>query len=150
MTAKLRLSAEDRAWIEARLRHRLSDALVQMARELGMNPRKLSKLDNHRQQPWKAPLPEFIASLYFRRFGRTRPLDARSVEERARHAQEKKAASKRRRAQRKAEAARGAPLAHAEEQPSLSGVPLDHTTEVSGGVTPEQAPAADPSLRGER
>ena len=31
-----------------------------MARELGMNPKKLDKLDNHRQEPWKALLPQFM------------------------------------------------------------------------------------------
>jgi hypothetical protein len=30
-------------------------------------------LDNHRQEPWKAPLPQFIEHLYFKRFGRERP-----------------------------------------------------------------------------
>jgi hypothetical protein len=44
-----------------------------MARELGMNPRKLGKLDNHKQEPWKAPLPQFIEHLYLKRFGRERP-----------------------------------------------------------------------------
>lgn len=34
-------------WIDARRRHKLSHAQVQMARELGMNPAKLGKLDNH-------------------------------------------------------------------------------------------------------
>jgi hypothetical protein len=34
-----------------------------MARELGMNPKKLGKLDNHDQEPWKLPLPEFIRKL---------------------------------------------------------------------------------------
>jgi hypothetical protein len=48
-------------WFEARKRFRLSHAEVQMARELGMNPKKLGKLNNHRQEPWKAPLNEFIA-----------------------------------------------------------------------------------------
>jgi hypothetical protein len=43
---------------------------VQMARELGLNPRKLGKIDNHRQEPWKAPLPQFIEHLYLKRFGR--------------------------------------------------------------------------------
>ena len=43
-------------WIDARKRHRLSPAQVQMARELGMNPKKLAKLDNHDQEPWKTPL----------------------------------------------------------------------------------------------
>jgi hypothetical protein len=35
------------AWIEARGRHHLSHAHVQMARELGMNPKKLGSIDNH-------------------------------------------------------------------------------------------------------
>jgi hypothetical protein len=52
------------AWIEARKRHHLSHAQVHMARELGMNPAKLGKIDNHRQEPWKLPLPQFIEELY--------------------------------------------------------------------------------------
>jgi hypothetical protein len=48
------------AGIEARKRYHLSHAQVQMARELGLNPRKLGKLANHQQEPWKAPLPQFI------------------------------------------------------------------------------------------
>ena len=58
-----------RAWVEARKRHRLSHAQVQMARELGLNPGKLGKLSNHGQEPWKAPLPQFIEYLYRKRFG---------------------------------------------------------------------------------
>ena len=38
-------------WIDARKRHHLSHAQVHMARELGMNPNKLGKLDNHDQEP---------------------------------------------------------------------------------------------------
>jgi hypothetical protein len=81
-------------WVEARKRFRLSDAHVQMARELGMNPRKLGKLDNHDQEPWKAPLPEFIEHLYFKSFGRERPAVVMSIEERLRVRQAKKAARK--------------------------------------------------------
>lgn len=55
-------------WEAARKRHRLSKVQAQMARELGMNPKKLGKIDNHRQEPWKAPLPQFIEGLYFKRF----------------------------------------------------------------------------------
>lgn len=44
-----------------------------MARELGLNPDKLGKIDNHRQEPWKAPLPQFIESIYFKRFKREEP-----------------------------------------------------------------------------
>ena len=60
-------------WIDARRKFHLSHAHVQMARELGMNPKKLGKLDNHRQEPWKLPLPQFIAHLYAKRFGKERP-----------------------------------------------------------------------------
>lgn len=81
-------------WIEARKRHCLSHAHVQMARELGLNPNKLGKLDNHDQEPWKAPLPEFIEHLYLKRFGRERPEVVMSLEERARAQQAKKTARK--------------------------------------------------------
>ena len=54
-------------------RHRLTDVQVQMARELGMNPKKLGKFDNHKQEPWKAPLPQFVAKLYIKRFKREKP-----------------------------------------------------------------------------
>ena len=52
-----------------------------MARELGMNPKKFGKLDNHKQEPWKAPLPIFIEDLYFKKFGKDRPENVRSVEQ---------------------------------------------------------------------
>jgi hypothetical protein len=58
-----------RAWIDARQRHHLSDAQVQMAREVGMNPAKLGKLDNHDQEPWKTPLGAYIQHRYLKRFG---------------------------------------------------------------------------------
>lgn len=82
------------AWVEARRRHHLSHALVQMARELGLNPKKLGKLDNHRQEPWKLPPPEFIQHLYVKRFGRERPETVMSIEERASLQERKKAAKK--------------------------------------------------------
>ena len=78
-------------WIDARTRHHLSHANVQMARELGLNPKKLGKLDNHGQEPWKAPLPEFIERLYLKRFGRRRPEIVVSIEERARMEEDREA-----------------------------------------------------------
>lgn len=60
-------------WMVAQKRHRLSDKQVQMARELGLNPDKLGKIDNHRQESWKAPLPQFIENIYFKRFRREEP-----------------------------------------------------------------------------
>jgi hypothetical protein len=67
------LSPRVQAWVEARKRYHLLHAQVQMARELGLNPRKLGKIANDRQEPWKAPLPQFIEHLYLKRFGRERP-----------------------------------------------------------------------------
>jgi hypothetical protein len=90
----LKLPQNLQDWIVARRRFRLSHAHVQMARELGMNPRKLGKLDNHHQEPWKAPLPIFIEQLYLRRFGRERPDVVMSIEERVQAQQSKKAARK--------------------------------------------------------
>lgn len=77
------LPADLQAWADARRRQRLSHAHVQMARELGLNPRKLGKLDNHKAEPWKQPLPQFIEGLYVKRFGRERPEVVTSLEERA-------------------------------------------------------------------
>ena len=60
-------------WQVAQKRHRLSDKQVQMARELGLNPDKLGKIDNHKQESWKSPLPQFIEEIYFKRFKKTEP-----------------------------------------------------------------------------
>ena len=60
-------------WLVAQNRHRLSDKQVQMARELGLNPGKLGKIDNHRQEAWKVPLPQFIEEIYFKRFKQEEP-----------------------------------------------------------------------------
>jgi hypothetical protein len=101
MATKKSLPPQPRAWIDARRRHRLSHAHVQMARELGLNPKKLGKIDNHRQEPWKAPLPQFIEHIYARRFGRERPEVVVSVEEQVRQAEKKKAERKTARAARR-------------------------------------------------
>ena len=69
-----------RPWIEARKRHHLSHVHMQMARELGMNPKKLGGMANHKQEPWKMPLPQFIEHRYQRQFGKKMPGDVRSIE----------------------------------------------------------------------
>ena len=93
------------ACIDARKRHHLTHAQVQMARELGMNPAKLGTLDNHKLEPWKLPLPQFIAELYVKRFRKTAPDAVISIEERARLEHEKKEARHAAKAQRSAETA---------------------------------------------
>ena len=57
----------------------MSDKHVQMVRELGLNPDKLDKINNHKQEPWKAPLPQFIEQIYFKRYKREEPLAIRSL-----------------------------------------------------------------------
>jgi len=87
---KARIPQDLQKWMDARKRHKLSHAHVQMARELGMNPKKLGKLDNHKQEPWKAPLPIFIEELYFKRFGKERPDVVRTMAEISEMRQKKK------------------------------------------------------------
>jgi len=77
------------AWIDARKRFHLSHAHVQMARELGMNPKKLGKLDNSDQEPWKMPLKQYIEHLYFKRFNKERPDAVLSIEEKVRRDEKK-------------------------------------------------------------
>src|SRR6266545_208446 len=94
MAKKKKVPDKLQVWIDARKRYKLSHAQVQMARELGLNPRKFGKLANHKQEPWKAPLPQFIEELYEKRFGKTVPDEVVSIEERARQKQEKRAERK--------------------------------------------------------
>ena len=111
--AKKKSDPKLEAWVAARKRHRLSHAHVQMARELGLNPAKLGKIDNHRQEPWKAPLPEFIESLYEKSFGRRSPEKVLSLEELARERARKEQARREAKAQRR--------LARAREQEAAAG-----------------------------
>jgi len=82
-----------------------------MARELGLNPKKLGKLDDANQEPWKLPLPDFIEALYRKRFGKDRPETVISIEERAR-AEERKKAARREAKRLRREAASGASARH--------------------------------------
>jgi len=68
-------------WFDARKRFKLSHAQIQMARELGLNPKKFGSLANHHQERWKAPLPQFIEDCYVKRFKREQPNPVRTLEE---------------------------------------------------------------------
>jgi hypothetical protein len=68
-------------WQAAQKRHRLSDKQVRMGLELGLNPDKLGKIDNHKQETWKTPLPQFIEEIYFKRFKKTTPDVVKSIKE---------------------------------------------------------------------
>jgi len=88
-------------WIDARKGFNLSHAHIQMARELGMNPKKFGKLNNHEQEPWKAPLPLFIEGLYYKRFGKERPENVRSIEQMVKGKKQKQLDRKQRRLEAK-------------------------------------------------
>jgi len=89
LSKKKRLPEKYQIWIDVRKRCHLSHVHIQMARELGMNPKKFGKIANEKQEPWKAPLPVFIENIYFKRFGRERPVDVKSIEEVFREKEEK-------------------------------------------------------------
>jgi len=76
------------AWADAQRRFHLSDVHIQMARELGLNPKNFGGLANHRQEPWKLPLPAFIAACYVKRFHRERPAKVVSLAEVAKRQQQ--------------------------------------------------------------
>lgn len=80
MAKKFFIPNKVRPWIEVRKKFKISHAHIQMARELGLNPKKIGSLANHKQQPWKAPLLEFIENIYEKRFGKKQPDDVRSIE----------------------------------------------------------------------
>lgn len=86
----------------AQKRHHLTDAQVQMARELGFKTTSLPKIDNHKQEPWKTPLPQYIEELYEKRFKREKPEVVKSLK------QQLKEDEIRRKAQKKAKDARRA------------------------------------------
>ncbi len=83
-------------WIEARKKYRLTHTQIQMARELGLNPRKFGGYANHHQQPWKRPLGEYIEHLYLKRFKKNKPDRVLSIEEQTEETRRKQAEKKER------------------------------------------------------
>jgi hypothetical protein len=77
-------------WIEARRKYHLTDAQIQMARELGLNPKKFGGLANERQETWKRPLGEFIEHIYFKHFGKSQPDRVLSIEQQLEEKRERK------------------------------------------------------------
>ena len=81
-------------WIEARKKYRLSHAQVQMAREIGLNPKKFGKYAGTKNKPWKLTLPLYIEKLYFKCFKKERPENVKSIEQIARDKYKKKESPK--------------------------------------------------------
>lgn len=51
-------------WIEAKKRCRLSDEDIQMAKEIGLNPKSLIKNIPNKSEQWKAPVKVWIRGMY--------------------------------------------------------------------------------------
>jgi hypothetical protein len=106
-----------------------------MGRELGLNPDKLGKIDNHKQETWKSPLPQFIEEIYFKRFKKTAPAVAKSIRELIEDEKAKKERQKKAKEQKRKEKARYAeklkPVIE-DMQVIFSSVPygIDHTLKV--------------------
>ena len=66
--AKKRRAHDEEAWSNAKKICRLTDRQVEMARALGMNPKKLPGLRPSPQQRWKLPVGDFIEERYGKRF----------------------------------------------------------------------------------
>lgn len=67
--AKKHRGHDEPAWRNAKTICRLNARQVEMARALGMNPRKLPGLRPSAQQRWKLPVGAFIEQCYRKRFG---------------------------------------------------------------------------------
>jgi len=67
--ANQRPAHDEEAWTTAKKICRLTARQVEMARALGMNPRKLPGLRPSPQERWKLPVGEFIKARYHKRFG---------------------------------------------------------------------------------
>jgi len=72
---------KSKIWIDVRKRFKLSHVHIQMARELGMNPKRFGKLVNHGQESWKLSLPLFIEEKYFKHFKKRQPDTVKSIEQ---------------------------------------------------------------------
>ena len=127
----MKVSDRFQCWLEARKRHRLSHVHIQMALELGMNPKKLGKLDNHKQEPWKAPLPEFIEHCYFKRFGQERPTRLLTIEDMVKVELQKKKNKLKKKLERRVKAAT------ARDNVSVSTATCNDGTEDCPEETPE-------------
>jgi hypothetical protein len=65
----------DADWARAKKHCRLSDEDVRLAKELGLNPRKLAKHNPSPNQQWKLPVKLWIRELYANRQRKRRPAD---------------------------------------------------------------------------
>ena len=134
---KKKLPPKYQEWIDARKAHKLSHAHIAMARELGMTPKSLRKLNSGRHHAWKLPLPQYLAECYEKRFGKTRPDEVLTIEQ---IAAEKKKRELERKAQKQAKKAELAETSEAQpqlEDPEPKEIPIEKTEVASKPSKPK-------------
>ncbi len=135
MAKKPRIPHKFHPWINARKQFRLSDAHIQMARELGLSPKRFAKYADRENQPWKLPLTEFIEAQYLKQFGKDRPDEVKTMEEIAAAHVAKRAARKLANANRTSDSE--------SEAASTAATETDCMTETTDSTTTTEAtPAA--------
>lgn len=68
-TKKKAKPAFDEDWAKAKVKCRINQKDIEMAKKLGIGPRSLMKNIPSPQQRWKAPVKIWIHDLYEKRFG---------------------------------------------------------------------------------
>ena len=67
MSQKKKPSADP--WVEVKTKCRLNESEIQMAKQLGLNPRKLiANQASRKDEPWKEPLSDWVRDVYEKRF----------------------------------------------------------------------------------
>jgi len=94
MSKPKRIANKFLPWIEARKKHRLTHLQVHMARELGLNPRRMGGYAGNENAPGRLALGEFIEALYCKRFRKARPDVVQTIEQLAESHEQKRAERK--------------------------------------------------------
>jgi len=115
MAKKPRIPNKFLPWIEARKKFSLSHKHVQMARELGLSPKKFGRYADRQNEPWKLPLSEFIVFLYERQFKKTEPEEVFTMEQLAAKHVANRAERKVEKAERREESPEKRPEENAEQ-----------------------------------
>lgn len=65
---KKKKKISDNVWSSAKTKYHLSSRQIEMAKKLGMNPKKFGSLVPTKSELWKKPLGQFIEKCYYKKF----------------------------------------------------------------------------------
>lgn len=65
-------SKKEQLWAEAKVRCRLNDQEIKMAKEMGLNPLSLIKNIPNKNERWKAPVADWVRDMYEERQERSK------------------------------------------------------------------------------